>query len=141
MADFPTWLAALRRSHERMTALVGGLTDEQATLRSYADEWSLAQVASHLGSQAEVFELFLTAGLAGTDSPDADLMVPIWDRWNELSPRSQLADKERAEAAVIADYLSCLQAICDTLNREQVPTARGGASWRPSSLSSILRAA
>jgi hypothetical protein len=66
MADFPTWLAALRRSHERMTALVGGLTDEQAALRSYADEWSLAQVASHLGSQAEVFELFLTAGLAGT---------------------------------------------------------------------------
>ena len=63
MADFPTWLAALRRSHERMTALVDGLTDEQAMLRSYADEWSLAQVASHLGSQAEIFDLFLTAGL------------------------------------------------------------------------------
>ena len=71
MADFPTWLAALRRSHERMTAIVGGLTDEQTMLRSYADEWSLAQVASHLGSQAEIFELFLTAGLTGTDAPDA----------------------------------------------------------------------
>lgn len=102
MADFPTWLAALRRSHERMTALVAGLTDEQAALRSYADEWSLAQVASHLGSQAEVFELFLTAGLAGTDAPDADLMVPIWDRWNELSPRSQLADSVEANEHFIA---------------------------------------
>jgi uncharacterized protein (TIGR03083 family) len=102
MADFPTWLAALRRSHERMTALVGGLTDEQAMLRSYADEWSLAQVASHLGSQAEIFELFLTAGLTGADAPDGDALVPIWDRWNALAPRSQLADSVAANEHFIA---------------------------------------
>jgi uncharacterized protein (TIGR03083 family) len=102
MADFPTWLAALRRSHERMTAIVGGLTDEQAMLRSYADEWTLAQVASHLGSQAEIFELFLTAGLAGADAPDSDALVPIWDRWNELPARSQLADSVAANEHFIA---------------------------------------
>ena len=33
-----------------------------------------------------------------------------------------------------------LQAICDTLNREGVPTPRGGALWRPTSLRAILRA-
>jgi len=33
-----------------------------------------------------------------------------------------------------------LQAICDTLNAEQVPTPRGGAEWRPTSLRSVLRA-
>jgi len=92
MADFPTWLAALRRSHDRMAALVDGLTDEQLALRSYADEWSLAQVASHLGSQAEIFDLYLTAGLTGADAPDEDVIVPIWDRWNALPPRSQVAD-------------------------------------------------
>jgi len=92
MADFPTWLGALRRSHDRMSALVGGLSDEQLALRSYADEWSLAQVASHLGSQAEIFDLFLTAGLTGADAPDSDTFVPIWDRWNALPPRSQVAD-------------------------------------------------
>jgi hypothetical protein len=27
-----------------------------------------------------------------------------------------------------------LQAIADTLNRERVPTLRGGAEWRPSSV-------
>ena len=102
MADFPTWLAALRRSHERMAALVDGLTDQQATLRSYADEWSLAQVASHLGSQAEIFELFLTAGLTGADVPAGDTVVPIWNRWNALAPRSQLADSVAANEHFIA---------------------------------------
>jgi DNA invertase Pin-like site-specific DNA recombinase len=32
-----------------------------------------------------------------------------------------------------------LQAICDTLNAEGVPTPRGGAEWRPTSLRSVLR--
>lgn len=31
-----------------------------------------------------------------------------------------------------------LQAIADTLNREGVPTVRGGAEWRPSSVQSVL---
>ena len=33
-----------------------------------------------------------------------------------------------------------LQGICDTLNGEGVPTPRGGAEWRPTSLRAVLRA-
>jgi uncharacterized protein (TIGR03083 family) len=102
MADFPTWLAAIRRSHDRMAAHVEGLTDEQLALRSYADQWSLAQVASHLGSQAEIFDLYLTAGLTGTDAPDQDTIVPIWDRWNALPPRSQVADSVTANERLVS---------------------------------------
>jgi DNA invertase Pin-like site-specific DNA recombinase len=32
-----------------------------------------------------------------------------------------------------------LQAICDQLNAERVPTPRGGALWRPTSLRAVLR--
>jgi DNA invertase Pin-like site-specific DNA recombinase len=32
-----------------------------------------------------------------------------------------------------------LQGICDVLNEERVPTPRGGAEWRPTSLRAILR--
>jgi uncharacterized protein (TIGR03083 family) len=102
MADFSTWLGAIRRSHDRMTTLVGGLTDEQVTLRSYADAWSLAQVASHLGSQAEIFDLFLTAGLTGADVPDSDTFVPIWDRWNALPPRSQITSSVAANEHLVS---------------------------------------
>lgn len=37
--------------------------------RSYAPDWSIAQVLSYLGSQAEIFGLFLDAGLSGEDPP------------------------------------------------------------------------
>jgi recombinase len=31
-----------------------------------------------------------------------------------------------------------LQSICDRLNRDEVPTSRGGKTWRPSSLRAAL---
>ena len=46
-----------------------------------------------------------------------------------------LADRIRAMRA----SGMTLQAICDTLNDEGVPTPRGGAHWRPTSLRAILR--
>ena len=57
------WIGTLRRSHDRLQALVEPLGQDQLEQRSYASEWSIAQVLSHLGSGAEIFSLFLDAGL------------------------------------------------------------------------------
>jgi DNA invertase Pin-like site-specific DNA recombinase len=53
-------------------------------------------------------------------------------------PRSIPADlAERIR--VMRDGGATLQAICDALNGEGVPTPRGGSQWRPTSLRAVLR--
>ena len=63
------WLAAVRRSHDRLAQRLSTLTEVDATRPSYAQEWTVADVASHLGSQAEIFELFLRAGVSEQPCP------------------------------------------------------------------------
>ncbi len=65
-----------------------------------------------------------TAGraLAGRPGRPSSTPAPVAERIREL----------RAEGMT-------LQAICDTLNAESIPTPRGGAEWRPTSLRSVLR--
>jgi len=47
------WISALRHSHNRLRAAVEPLSPDQLGRPSYASEWSIAQVLSHLGSQAD----------------------------------------------------------------------------------------
>ena len=77
------WIGALRRSHDRLRALVGPLGQDQLEQRSYASEWSIAQVLSHLGSGAEIFALFLDAALTGQEPPGQDVFFPIWSERSE----------------------------------------------------------
>ena len=63
------WISALRHSHDRLRASVEPLGPDQLAQRSYPSEWTIAQVLSHLGSQAEIFGLMLEAGLAGQEPP------------------------------------------------------------------------
>jgi uncharacterized protein (TIGR03083 family) len=92
MADTVALIKAVRTSHDRFAALVSPLDDDAVQRPSYDDEWSIAQVASHLGSQAEIFGLFLDAGLSGTAAPGGEAFPPIWDRWNNRTPALQVAD-------------------------------------------------
>jgi uncharacterized protein (TIGR03083 family) len=92
---------ALRHSHDSLRTLVEPLTDDQLEQRSYCTDWSIAQVLSHLGSQAEGFGLWLDAGLAGQDPPGQDVFPPIWDAWNARAPRAQATDSLRANEALI----------------------------------------
>ena len=92
-------IAAFRASHERVSALVADLDEAALTAPSYADEWTIGQVLSHLGSQSVIMDRFLRAGLAGDGTPDGSLMPPIWDEWNAMAPR---AWRDRSIAATEA---------------------------------------
>jgi uncharacterized protein (TIGR03083 family) len=94
-------LSALRRSHDRFVAAVSPLTDEQVSGPSY-HEWTIAQVASHLGSGAEIFELMIEAGLAGAPAPGVEAFHPVWDSWNAKSPAEQAHDGLRADAEFLS---------------------------------------
>jgi uncharacterized protein (TIGR03083 family) len=82
------------------------LTEDELRQRSYDTEWSIADVLSHLGSQAEIFGLFLDAGLTGQDPPGRDEFMPIWDTWNAKEPQAQATDSLRADDATTKRFES-----------------------------------
>jgi uncharacterized protein (TIGR03083 family) len=100
------WIGALRHSHDRLQALVEPLDLASLEQRSYASEWSIAQVLSHLGSGAEIFGLFLESGLTGQDPPGRDAFVPVWNIWNAKDPQAQAADGLRADKATLDQFES-----------------------------------
>src|SRR5689334_21140795 len=95
------WISALRHSHDRLRASVEPLGPDQLAQRSYPSEWTIAQVLSHLGSQAEIFGLILAAGLAGQEPPGPEEFPPIWDTWNAKDPQAQATDALRADQATL----------------------------------------
>ncbi|MGH9088747.1 MAG: maleylpyruvate isomerase N-terminal domain-containing protein [Acidimicrobiales bacterium] len=100
--DPAPWLDALAGSHRDLSSAVRSLDDEDLRLPSYCDEWSVAQVLSHLGSGAEIFRMRLDAILAGEPPPAREQFPDVWDRWNAKSPEDQAADFVTADARVVA---------------------------------------
>jgi uncharacterized protein (TIGR03083 family) len=90
-------IAALEASHSRLAGLLDGMSDEQAASPSYDDEWTIGQVASHLGSGAEIFTKFVAAGLDGSAAPGPDDFQPVWDEWNAKSAGEQVRDVVAAD--------------------------------------------
>jgi uncharacterized protein (TIGR03083 family) len=101
VADPIPWMRALRASHDRLTAIVATLDADGVRKQSYAEEWSIAQVLSHLGSQAEIFSLWLDAGLTGGDPPGQEAFGPIWDVWNARSPEEQATQSVAVNEAMV----------------------------------------
>jgi uncharacterized protein (TIGR03083 family) len=102
VADPGPWLRALRASHDRLARLAGGLDGTDLRRQSYDRDWSIAQVLSHLGSQAEIFGFFLDAGLTGGESPSPSVFGPIWDVWNARSPEEQAVESIAADEALLS---------------------------------------
>lgn len=95
------WLGAARRSHDRLAGIVAPLSGDDLDRGSACREWTVAQVLSHLGSQAEIFSLFFEAGLSGGEAPSQQAFAPIWDAWNARSPYQQATDSVAANDALL----------------------------------------
>lgn len=84
---------------------MGGLDVDQLEARSYADDWTVADVLSHLGSGAVLMERRLQDARDGTEMPE-DYAPSVWDAWNAKPPRAQaddcLAEDERLQSAAEA---------------------------------------
>jgi uncharacterized protein (TIGR03083 family) len=100
------WIGALRHSHDHLQTLVEPLGLADLEQRSYASEWSIAQVLSHLGSGAEIFGLFLQAGLTGQELPGRDEFVAIWDTWNAKDPQAQATDGLQSDETAVERFES-----------------------------------
>ncbi len=94
-------LAVLRASHDRLSTAFAELGEDRATLQSYDDDWSVAQVASHLGSGAEIFLPYVAAGVKGEPAPGGEANQSVWDAWNAKSPTDQIRDSLEADASFL----------------------------------------
>ncbi len=99
--DPQPWIAALRTSQDRLKGLVEPLIPGRVGTQSMATEWSVADVLSHLGSQAEIFQGILDAALAGSPLPGPEAFPPIWDAWNAKSGVDQVSDSLMANEAFV----------------------------------------
>lgn len=102
LVAFDRTFVALSRSVERLAATLTSLSPEQIRGPSYADDWTIAQVASHLGSAAEIFRSVIEAGVQREAPPERAHFEEVWDRWNAKSPDDQVADALRSDEALLA---------------------------------------
>jgi uncharacterized protein (TIGR03083 family) len=99
-------LDVLRSTHERLVAAFASLDESELTRPSYDDGWSVAQVASHLGSGTEIFRHHLDAGARGEPAADG-INEAIWDAWNARTPAAQVGDA----ITTIASFLDAVEAL------------------------------
>ena len=92
---------ALRTSHERLAAALEHFDDDHVSDPSYDDDWTVAQVASHLGSGAEIFSVLLDAGLRHQPAPGAEQFQGVWERWNAKTDTQKCHDALQADAAFL----------------------------------------
>jgi uncharacterized protein (TIGR03083 family) len=99
-------LDVLRSTHQRLVAALDPLGEDELSAPSYDDGWSLADVASHLGSGTEIFRHHLDAGARGEPAPDG-INEGIWDAWNAKSPAQQVGDA----ITTITEFLDAADAL------------------------------
>jgi uncharacterized protein (TIGR03083 family) len=119
-----TPVGALRASVGRLHGLASGLDDAQLVSPSYCDNWTIAQVLSHLGSGAVIARRGLQDARAGTPTPD-DFNQSVWDEWNAKTPRAQADEALVADAALVEAYEAVPEADRGSLTFSLGPVSLG----------------
>ncbi len=99
MPNFDDVLSALRGSSSDLARIADKLDADAIRQPSYASEWSIAQVYSHIGSGAEIGLATVRAALGEGPPPDNEA---IWDRWNEYSPEQMVSESVAADQRYVA---------------------------------------
>jgi uncharacterized protein (TIGR03083 family) len=94
----------LRANVDRFVDLVGSLDDTAITGQSYDDDWSIAQVCSHLGSGAQISLDWLHAAVEHREPMSREAMPGIWDDWNGRTPRAQVDGAVEVNQAHVAAF-------------------------------------
>ena len=84
-------LDALAASVAHLHELAAGFSDDQLESPAYPSEWTVAEVLSHLGSGAVIFNQRIEDGRAGREMAD-DFAPSVWDEWNAKAPSQQRDD-------------------------------------------------
>jgi uncharacterized protein (TIGR03083 family) len=93
----------LRASSDRLHRLVDGLSETELTRPSFARDWTIAQVLSHLGSAAEICSMLVKRGVTGDmRAPVREEVLPVWERWDALPPSEQRAAWKEADVRHLA---------------------------------------
>lgn len=114
------WIAALRHSHDRLKGLVRPLSPEQLRGPTY-HSWTIAQALGHLGSQAEIYGLWLRAAVEGGAPPDMESLQGIWAAWDSRPPERQAHDSVEANEVLVR----ALEALAD----EELARMRLDLGW------------
>lgn len=112
----------LRLEHDSLSSLVRELDAENLERPSYASEWTIAQVLSHLGSGAEINLSNVRAALVGTEAIAKDSYPDLWKRWDGMSPVDQAIGFQRWHGELVAAFE---ETGWETLKDLEVPTAMG----------------
>lgn len=99
--DLSEWLEELGASHRHLQALADGLDERAVEQPSYCDEWSIADVLSHLGSGAEIFQALLDAAYAGRPAPGHEVFEEVWARWDAMSPVEKSRHWQASDARLL----------------------------------------
>ncbi len=93
-------LDVLRTSVVRLRGIVAGLDPGQLAAPAYPTEWTIADVLSHLGSGAVIFQRWFDDALAGHETPSS-FAQPVWDEWKAKSQQAKAADSLAADEAFL----------------------------------------